>query len=209
MGKTLAERFEEKVARGAGGIPPHRPDLGPCDLWLASLTGGYGQISVDGRPVLAHRVAFFLAEGRWPEPCCLHHCDNPRCVRRSHLFEGTKADNIADMDAKGRARRDTTVARSMPSYQSAKTHCPNGHPYAGENLIVHAGRRHCRACGVERVRQRRERSPQVDPSRAKTHCKQGHPMSGDNLAVSTIGERSCRTCGRERQRSYAERKASK
>jgi hypothetical protein len=34
----------------------------------------------------------------------LHHCDNPRCVRFSHLFLGTQKDNIDDMFAKGRNR---------------------------------------------------------------------------------------------------------
>lgn len=38
-----------------------------------------------------------------------------------------------------------------------KTHCPKGHPYSGYNLVVIKGtnRRHCRQCGVDRVRARR------------------------------------------------------
>ena len=31
-----------------------------------------------------------------------HHCDNPRCVRPSHLFEGTRSDNMQDAIRKGR-----------------------------------------------------------------------------------------------------------
>lgn len=69
---------------------------------------GYGKMtfcfSNKPKTVSAHRVAFALAHGRWPEPQCLHRCDNPRCVRPSHLFEGTQADNLADMRAKGRDR---------------------------------------------------------------------------------------------------------
>lgn len=72
----------------AGPVPAHTPELGPCWGWTGTTNGsGYGTILECGRrsPLLrAHRVAFFLAEGRWPEPCALHKCDNPPCVRRSN-----------------------------------------------------------------------------------------------------------------------------
>lgn len=31
-----------------------------------------------------------------------HKCDNPRCINPEHLFIGTRKDNIADREAKGR-----------------------------------------------------------------------------------------------------------
>lgn len=44
---------------------------------------------------------------------------------------------------------------------ASKTHCPRGHPYAGENLLIRQGRRYCRACRREaaRARQRKEATP--------------------------------------------------
>jgi hypothetical protein len=103
-----------------GPIPAHRPSLGRCHLWTGSrFVSGYGDMRVNGRNRLAHRVAFLVAEGRWPEPCGLHLCDNPPCVRRSHLREGTLAENSADMVAKGRAPRrgDLSHARKLSQEQ--------------------------------------------------------------------------------------------
>jgi hypothetical protein len=107
--RSLRERFFEKVAIGAGPEPAHCPGIGNCDLWTGAIAKStlYGVINRGKRgegTESAHVVAFFLAEGRWPDPCCLHVCDVRNCVRRSHLFEGTLADNNWDMIAKGRYR---------------------------------------------------------------------------------------------------------
>lgn len=51
----------------------------------------------------AHRVAFTLTYGKIPaKKEALHKCDNPLCVRPSHLFLGTKADNVKDKVKKKR-----------------------------------------------------------------------------------------------------------
>ncbi len=98
---TLPGRFFAKV-NVDGPVPSHRPELGACHVWTGALhSSGYGSFRMK-KTERAHRVAFFLSHGKWPDPCCLHKCDNPKCVRPDHLFEGTLVVNNADRDAKGR-----------------------------------------------------------------------------------------------------------
>lgn len=51
----------------------------------------------------AAAVVYELAYGGIPEGMwTLHRCDNPPCVRPSHLFLGANIDNVADRIMKGR-----------------------------------------------------------------------------------------------------------
>lgn len=104
--RPLVEYFEPKVDKN-GPVPPHQPNLGPCWLWIACKSGGYGHINTEGKVRRAHVVSFFLSNGRWPTMKILHRCDNPTCVNPAHLFEGSQADNVADMISKGRDRKST------------------------------------------------------------------------------------------------------
>ncbi len=65
---------------------------------------GYGYLGNRRRPnLLAHRVSWELHNGPIEgEQCVLHHCDRPCCVRPSHLFLGTRADNVEDKVTKAR-----------------------------------------------------------------------------------------------------------
>jgi hypothetical protein len=69
---------------------------GQCWEWQASTDGRYGEFWYKGDTHKAHRISWFLAYGFRVKDQVCHHCDNPPCVRPSHLFEGTMSDNIKD-----------------------------------------------------------------------------------------------------------------
>jgi hypothetical protein len=138
----------ERLAAGLVRMP------NGCLEWTKCTLKGYGQMHVDGVTTLTHRLAWTLANGPIPDGLCvLHHCDNPPCCETApseeypegHLFLGTKADNMLDMAAKGRAgwRPGSDV-----------THCPQGHEYAGDNVILERGSRICRECRRAKSRRR-------------------------------------------------------
>lgn len=82
--------------------------VGDCWNWTGSKNKfGYGQVSIKGKGLKSHRIAFFLFY-RYIDPNgqmkVLHSCDNPSCVNPSHLFMGSQEDNIRDMVAKKRHR---------------------------------------------------------------------------------------------------------
>lgn len=85
--KSVEERFWEKVKK-----------TDYCWIWQAGKQHGYGVFSIDGKPQKAHRVAWFLTHGYYPEPPYQvnHRCNNPPCVNPEHLYEGTAKQNQQD-----------------------------------------------------------------------------------------------------------------
>ena len=102
-------RFWNKVSKDG----PIHPVYGQCWVWLSPLNhNGYGQFMIAGEVLRPHRYSYELHIGDIPEGLgVLHHCDNPSCVRPSHLFVGTALDNQRDKVSKDRQARGEGNAR--------------------------------------------------------------------------------------------------
>jgi len=84
---------------------------GRCWEWFGGTNNtGYGQIYAEGRFQLVHRISAELVNGPVPNGLCVcHSCDNKLCVRPSHLFIGTRKDNLQDMTNKNRRARGASM----------------------------------------------------------------------------------------------------
>jgi hypothetical protein len=90
-------------------------DPDSCWLWTDYLNSdGRGRFHFNpvGRMELAHRVAWRIVYGEWPECLLMHRCDTPSCVRLDHLEEGTAAQNIRDAVTRGRLFRKLDVEKA-------------------------------------------------------------------------------------------------
>ena len=127
---VLAARFNKFVY-----IDPGMPE--GCHIWTGARNPkGYGTYSYLKKNYRAHRISYTLYNDEIPFGLVVcHSCDNPSCVNPAHLFTGTQSDNEIDKVKKGR------------NPKANKTHCPQGHPYSGDNLYIKTDKhRMCRAC---------------------------------------------------------------
>lgn len=137
MMTNLPDRFWDKVAAD--------PNTG-CWHWMAGTNPrGYGKFSLDGETLYAHRLSYVDAKGPVPEGLELdHRCRIKSCCNPNHLEAVTHRENVR------RGEAGASTARR----NAAKTHCPQGHPYSGDNLYIQAsnGGRMCKECKRQRNR---------------------------------------------------------
>ena len=114
--RPLAERFWEKVeVRGED----------ECWPWKGAVTRGRGGIGIGLRMTSSHRVAVVLSGRDIPAGMMVDHmCRNGLCQNPKHLRVVTPRVNSLENSG------------SPFALNAAKTHCPNGHPYEGENGAI-------------------------------------------------------------------------
>lgn len=114
-----------------------RTNPNECWVWPgARNTGGYGVVKYRGRSRVAHKLAYEMLVGPVPDGLVLDHlCRVRECVNPAHLEPVTQQENVL--------RGPGTWAFRNRS----KSHCINGHEFAGENLYTSPeGYRQCKTC---------------------------------------------------------------
>lgn len=178
--KNTIETVLAKLVEGENG----------CRVWTGSKVYGYGHTTLDGKSWRVHRLVYEHFKGLIPEGLVIDHlCRNRACANPDHLEAVTQKVNF----------------NRAPNGMLARTHCPAGHPYEGDNLVIKPdGKRRCRTCHAKHAKERAHQKAQSEGRpvpighRSRTHCPSGHEYTPENTGRTSTGWRYCSTCNRER-----------
>lgn len=132
-----------------------------CWEWLGFVgKTGYGQCWTG----TAHRHFYRNLVGEIPAGMHVDHichvpeecvggsaCRHRRCVNPDHLRVVTPRENVLR-------------SNSFVAINASSTHCPEGHPYEGDNLVILAKQRTCRICARRRDREGKARIKSRTPN---------------------------------------------
>ena len=133
------QRFWSKVSKGKRTA---------CWLWQGHRDKlGYGKFRYGGKAGrLAHRYSYELLVGPIARGLEIDHlCRITSCVNPTHLEAVTPKVNTM---------RSPNCSSSV---NRRKTHCPKGHPLAGENLVMEGKARRCYQCKLKKDREAQRR----------------------------------------------------
>lgn len=156
-GRVVNPRWEPQQRLWArvnknGPLEPTSPNGEPCWHWEGATVKGHGWMTVDGKRIYVHRLAYELLVGPIPDGFDVDHvchnvdpdcpagvvCLHRRCVNPAHLEAVTPSEN----NARGKRRMRALI-----------THCPHGHEYTPDNSYFNgSGSRSCLACKKENER---------------------------------------------------------
>jgi hypothetical protein len=121
-----------------------RDPVTQCWTTKAFRHRGYARILLSRHHSIGqHRLAYEIMRGTIPDKHEIHHlCNNKACCNPDHL----------------QALDDLSHKRADSNWVGNRTHCKNGHPLEGDNLVANrkkVGLRLCRICNLARTKRQR------------------------------------------------------
>lgn len=172
----LEDRFWAKVPDAPRGLE--------CWEWGGTRSRGYGMFWVPAHLIpwvgctysrmhQAHRIAYWFSRGTWPDEYgddtdVCHGCDNPACVRPSHLFIGTHRENMLDAKGKGRISRAGAPAGEASALHKLKdedVRAIYARAHSGERQATIAADFNVTMSMVSHIKRRAKRSSALEVAR--------------------------------------------